>query len=125
MLGQKGIKTTEYVNVDQILIAPELAFSMGCVVDDALGVAVGSRKIVRAGTPLKGTPGTTTPMVAATDTDVCGILLHDVDVTDGDNNGTVLLFGFINKNRIDATTAAKFTATMQKNLPLVKMVAVN
>ena len=38
------------------------------------------------------------------------VLLHDVDVTDGNANGTALVFGFVNLNRIDATTVAKLKA---------------
>lgn len=33
-----------------------------------------------------------------------GILLHDVDVTDGDANGSLLIWGFVNVNRLDSAT---------------------
>ena len=35
------------------------------------------------------------------------VLLHDVDVTSGDANGTALYFGVVNMNRLDAETRAK------------------
>lgn len=35
------------------------------------------------------------------------VLLHDVDVTSGDANGTALYFGVVNMNRLDAKTRAK------------------
>lgn len=33
------------------------------------------------------------------------VLLHDVDVTSGNANGTALLFGFVNVNRVDSDVA--------------------
>ena len=35
------------------------------------------------------------------------VLLHDVDVTNGDANGTALYFGVVNMNRLDPATQAK------------------
>lgn len=35
------------------------------------------------------------------------VLLHDVDVTGGNNNGTALYFGVVNMNRLDPATRAK------------------
>lgn len=46
---------------------------------------------------------------AATDDKAAGVLLHDVDVTAGDNNGTLLIFGFVNINRLDDDTATALT----------------
>ena len=45
-----------------------------------------------------------------------GILLHDVDVTDGDANGSLLIWGFVNINRIDATTQAMITSALETAL---------
>lgn len=38
------------------------------------------------------------------------VLLHNVDVTDGNNNGTALIWGFVNINRLESDVAAKVTA---------------
>ena len=46
-------------------------------------------------------------IVNATVSDAKGILLHDVDVTTGNANGTLLIFGFVNVDRIDATVMEK------------------
>lgn len=48
--------------------------------------------------------------------DAVGILLHDVDVTDTDANCSLLIWGFVNLNRIDATTAALLTPAVQAAL---------
>jgi hypothetical protein len=37
------------------------------------------------------------------------VLLHDVDVTAGNANGTALIYGFVNVNRVDSDVAAAIT----------------
>lgn len=38
------------------------------------------------------------------------VLLHNVDVTDGNNNGTALIWGFVNINRLDTDVQSLVTA---------------
>lgn len=104
MLNYDGITKTSVTNANQILANVSLQYSVGCIVKQNIGVTVGSRKIAKAGTPIKidmknlQTPaekadGSTNAMNA--------VLLHDVDVTDGNKNGTALIFGFVNYNRLE------------------------
>lgn len=130
MLNQTGVRKETYGNTNQILFAVEHQVSMGVVVSKALGVAEGTKKVVKAGTPLTGKlDARTTAFTAATAgssteaSDAVGVLLHDVDVTTGNANGTLLLFGFVNTNRIDATTKAKLTDTVKAAMPMIKFVA--
>lgn len=128
MFNNTGIMKETYGNKNQILFAVEHQVSMGIVVDTTCGVAENGRKIAKAGTPVTGNldERTTafTPAVTTTGaSNAVGILLHDVDVTDDDNNGTVLLFGFVNTNRIDETTKAKITTEVKAALPMIKFVA--
>lgn len=130
MLNQTGVRKETYGNTNQILFAVEHQVSMGVVVSKELGVAEGTKKVVKAGTPLTGNlDARTTAFTAATAgssteaSDAVGVLLHDVDVTTDDANGTLLLFGFVNTNRIDATTKAKLTDTVKKAMPMIKFVA--
>lgn len=127
MFNNTGIMKETYGNKNQILFAVEHQVSMGIVVDTTCGVAENGRKIAKAGTPVTGNldERTTafTPAVTSEGSNAVGILLHDVDVTDDDNNGTVLLFGFVNTNRIDKTTKAKITAEVKAALPMIKFVA--
>lgn len=130
MLNQTGVRKETYGNTNQILFAVEHQVSMGVVVSKELGVAEGTKKVVKAGTPLTGDLDVrTTAFTAATAgssteaSDAVGVLLHDVDVTTGDANGTLLLFGFVNTNRIDATTKEKLTDTVKKAMPMIKFVA--
>lgn len=130
MLNQTGVRKETYGNTNQILFAVEHQVSMGVVVSKTLGVAEGTKKVVKAGTPLTGNlDARTTAFTAATAgssteaSNAVGVLLHDVDVTTGDANGTLLLFGFVNTNRIDATTKAKLTDTVKAAMPMIKFVA--
>lgn len=127
MLNNTGIKKETYGSGNQILFAVEHQVSMGIVVDETVGVVEGTKKIAKAGTPLTGNldaRGTAfTAATTSTDSNAVGILLHDVDVTVGDNNGTILLFGFVNTNRIDDKTKAKITAEVKAALPMIKFVA--
>lgn len=130
MLNQTGVRKETYGNTNQILFAVEHQVSIGVVVSKALGVAEGTKKVVKAGTPLTGNlDARTTAFTAATAgssteaSNAVGVLLHDVDVTTGDANGTLLLFGFVNTNRIDAITKAKLTDTVKEAMPMIKFVA--
>lgn len=120
MLNNTGIKKTTYGGPAQILFNVQNQMSVGIRVDDAYFVTRDGRKIVPAGTPLSGDlKARTTPFVKAVDkTDfvATGILLHDVDVTEGDNNGTLLIWGFVDLNKVDATTAALITKDCELDL---------
>lgn len=113
MFNQSGIMTTSGVSPVQILANSALQFSIGCIVDDAIVSTADAdgKKIAKAGTPLKVMlTNMQTPAVLATEEVVMNaVLLHDVDVTSGDANGTALLFGFVNVSAIDSTTAALIT----------------
>lgn len=130
MLNQTRVRKETYGNTNQILFAVEHQVSMGVVVSKALGVAEGTKKVVKAGTPLTGNlDARTTAFTAATAgssteaSNAVGVLLHDVDVTTGDANGTLLLFGFVNTNRVDSTTKAKLTDIVKAAMPMIKFVA--
>lgn len=112
MLNKGTITRVGHGNRTQILASVEMQSSVGCIVDSALGAVVDGRRIVPAGTPLtvdledrEGTPAVLATGASAMN----AVLLHDVDVTDGDANGTALLFGFVNLNRIDDATVALIT----------------
>ena len=132
MYNNTGVTKTSYLNKNQILFAVEHQVSMSIVVDDTAGTEDNTmkRKIVKAGTPLTGSlDARTTAFTKASSSgspsasNAVGILLHDVDVTAGENNGTLLIFGFVNTNRIDATTKALITAEVKAALPMIKFVA--
>lgn len=125
MLNRSGIKKTTAVSTKQILGNVELQYSVGIVVAQAVGVQEGTRKIAKAGMPVTGDLNARTTAFTeanADGSDVVGILLHDVDVTDGAANATLLLFGFVNMNMIDSTTQGKLVAAVTKALPMIKFI---
>lgn len=121
MLNQSGINKTVGTAPVQILFNVQNQMSVGVKIAKNFAGAVteNGRKIVKAGTPLSGDlTARGTAFVAAADTSApaVGILLHDVDVTDNDANCSLLIWGFVNLNRIDSTTAAKITANRKTEL---------
>lgn len=121
MLNKSGISKETLTSPTQILASVQLQYSVGVVVGEVLGVEVGSKKIAKAGTPIKvDLSSLTTPVTAPTasvadsspeaPSDMNAVLLHDVDVTSGDANGTALLFGFVNINRLESDVASKVKA---------------
>lgn len=112
MLNRDGVHKTTLTATRQILANVELQSSVGCIVPQSIGVTVGTRKIAKAGTPIKiDLMNLQTVAVKADETNALNaVLLHDVDVTSGNANGTALVFGFVNVNRVDADVAAAITA---------------
>lgn len=116
------IKTQSYVNVNQILFNTDPQVSVGILVSNE-GISADSegKKIVKAGTPLTGSlEARGTAFAKATTTsgasNAVGVLLHDVDVTAGAENGTLLIFGFVDLNKVDTTTAALVTSEVKAAL---------
>lgn len=114
MLNRSGITKTGLAATKQILANVDLQSSVGCIVPQSLGVAVGSKKIAKAGTPIKiDLMNLQTAAVKADGaTALNAVLLHDVDVTDGNANGTALIFGFVNVNRVDSDVVTAITTAV-------------
>ena len=120
MLNNDGVKKATYGAPKQILANVEFQYSVGCRVPKTMGVSVNGRTLVKAGTPIKIDLGNLQTVAVAPDSTADpavvanAVLLHDVDVTDaaagGAKNGTALLWGFVNINRLDSDVQAKVTA---------------
>lgn len=131
-----GIKRTNGMNTDQILLNVQHQVSLSVVVskdiDESAVVTVNGKKYVKAGTPLSGsldarttpfvlgkvdtTPtGTDTTPTVATATPV-GVLLEDVEITTGNANGTLLIFGFVNTNRLANSVKTLLTSDVKTAL---------
>ena len=113
MLNKSGITTTTAVSSTQILADVSFQVSVGCIVAKAVGVAVGSQTIAKAGTPIVIDYGNLQTAATAGTIGASGtanaVLLHDVDVTAGNANGTALVFGFVNVNRLESDVQSKYT----------------
>lgn len=117
MLNQSGITKVSATTPKTILVAPEMAISFPCILANT-GVEADSdgKKIIKAGTPITGSLEArgTAFTVASTDgtsgeSNAVGLALHDVDVTAGNANATVLVQGVVKSDEIDTTTAALIT----------------
>ena len=108
-----SITKKEYGNDKQILIAPELAFTIGALVGNS-GVDADSegRKIIKAGTPVGGSTSVLTnrQTVLTVGGTAQGVVLHDVDVTAGDANATIVLEGTIDLLKLDSATATALSS---------------
>lgn len=124
----QGFFKTEYLNERQILfnVGADVNISVGVVVSDAdVEANADGKKIIKAGTPLTGNlKARTTPFTAATTassvSNAVGVLLHDVDVTRGSNNGTLLIDGFVDLNKVDTDIQAKITSEVETALVHVR-----
>lgn len=114
MLNRSGITNTSLAATKQILANVDLQSSVGCIVPQTLGVVVGSKKIAKAGTPIKIDLMNLQTVAVKADgtTPLNAVLLHDVDVTAGNANGTALIFGFVNVNRVDSDVATAITTAV-------------
>lgn len=122
MFNNTGITKKTAVAPNQILMFTDLQVGVSIIVNNT-GISAGDdgKKIIKAGTPVSGdltardtafTKASTTEGVS----NAVGVLLHDVDVTAGNNNGTLLLFGFVDLNKLDTTTAALITTEVKTAL---------
>lgn len=104
-----AIKTTDYTNETDILIAPELAFAIPVIVTNASVIEDSEgRKIIKAGTPLYASANVflnrqTKMTTASTSNTVYGVARWDIDVTDGDTNATMLVAGYVDYLKLDST----------------------
>lgn len=85
-------------------------------------------KIVKAGTPIAGTltnrgVAFTVAKDAGDTSNAVGILEHDVDVTKGNANGSCITFGFIDVDKLDASTVALLTDAAKKKLVGIQFVS--
>ncbi len=119
-MAQMVSKETYNVSKD-ILLAPHLAFTISAIVGST-GVSNNAegRKIIPAGTPVGGTTSvlvTRSTVLQVTNTNsnganAQGVLLHDVDVTNGNTNAQVVIRGVVDSSKcptIDATAKTALT----------------
>ena len=97
----------DYGNTKEILMFPDhyVAFAHTFLKDDAASTLVGGRKIIKAGT-----------IYPANGATAKGVVMYDVDVTDGDQSGAIIVHGFIKQSAIPAEPSPEAKAA----LPLIK-----
>lgn len=130
MLNRTGITKVTGAAPNQILFNVDNQMSVSIKVSKSVTgtVTENGRKILKAGTPLNGdlTARGTAFVNAKDNTDstgsspngkpAVGVLLHDVDVTDADANGSLLIWGFVNLSRLSTGATTLLTAARQTEL---------
>lgn len=114
-----GVVKTTYTNENDILIAPELAFALSCKIGNT-GVSANSegKKIIKAGTPLYVASGKSVvkdrdevlTVSSANSAVLSGIARHDVDVTAGTENDSILIAGYVDVYKLDSSVQTAVTA---------------
>lgn len=87
------VKTTKYSNRKEILKVADhfVALKKTFKMNDEAATTVDGRKIIKAGT-----------VYPKNDATAIGMVLNDVDVTEGDADGALLVHGIVDKDKIPA-----------------------
>lgn len=111
-----GIKKESAVTPKTILYCGDPCVAVPAILSATGAATVEGKKIVKAGTPVAGDlTARNTAFTKATTTAV-GVVQHDTDVTDGDANGSVILFGFVDMAKLDDDVAAQITTEVKTAL---------
>jgi hypothetical protein len=118
----QGYYKESAVSNKQILFYTNPAISVGIVAsNDGIEANEEGKKIIKAGTPMAGKLTERATAFTKTNTNTAvGVLLHDVDVTLGNNNATLLIDGFVNLNRLDSDVATMITDDVITAIPHVR-----
>lgn len=125
-MANKVVKETFGAPEKHILIANNsYMVTLGAqVTNTGVDADADGRKILRAGTPLSGDiTKRGTAFVKATTTEgvsnATAVLMHDVDVTAGAENGTIILAGCVDLLKLDTATKALVTSAVTTALPRI------
>lgn len=116
----KMVKITTYDAPElDVLLNPDNAFEIGVIVSNT-GVNADSngRKIIKAGTPVGGTTNVlqtrntvlTVTNSSSTGANSQGVLRHDVDVTNGNANATLIVRGEVDSSKCPTLDSTVITA---------------
>ncbi len=128
MVNQSTISTVSAGTRKTILVDELNSTAFSCMVaNTGISADADGRKIAKAGTPLTGNleaRGTAFAKASTTSgvSNAVGILLHDVDVTDGTRNAQVVVFGFIDLNKLESDVQALITSEVKTALKMIQFV---
>ena len=117
------MESTVFGASKNILIAPELAHTIGCIVgNDGVEAGDDGRKVIKAGTPVGGDTNVLenrqTVLKVTNDAEngskSQGVILHDVDVTKGNANATLIVAGVIDTEKLDKKIDTTAQAALTK-----------
>lgn len=121
-MANKIVKETYGAPEKHILIANDSYMVTLPGIIKATGVSAGAdgKKIVKAGTPVYGDieKRDTGFTVSAESGNPVAVVMHDVDVTAGDENGTIVIAGCVDLLKLDASVRTA-VASVKANLPRI------
>lgn len=125
MLNQSTQTSVTGVTQKTIVFDSQLKFATSVILANTGLVADSDgKKIIKAGTPLTGSllaRGTAFTVAATTEgvSNAVGICQNDVDVTAGNANGSIIIFGFIDEAKLDAAVVTALDAPARAALKLI------
>ena len=126
MLNQTGVETKSYGAPEKNILVDPLNSTAVSIVVANTGVTADTegKKIIKAGTPVYGSlqaRNTAFKISGEQGAKPAGVILHDVDVTAGNANSQIVIFGTIDVSKVDATTATTLIAA-EANLKMIQLV---
>ena len=117
-MSNKVVITDYPKNPKQIMIADSEMISLGVQLSNTgVSADTNGRKIIKAGTPITGDLRTrNTAFTVTSSNNVVGIVLHDVDVTAGTENGVIVIFGVVDLEKLESDVQSKITSTIEDAL---------
>ena len=122
------MRKTEFMVENDILIAPELAVGLSCMIGQGGATTVDGVKVIKAGTPLYGSADVRVnrnTVLTATATGTCqGLARHDVYFTNNEEyiNDTLLIEGFVDIDMLASDVVSKITADVKTALPHIQFI---
>lgn len=119
-MANKVIKTVLGAPEKHILIANDsyMVTLPAQVTNTGVDADANGRKILRAGTPLAGDITKRDTAFTKTNSNTArAILMHDVDVTAGAENATIILAGCVDLLKLDSATQALITSNVKGAIP--------
>ena len=112
----RTVKTTTYEN------SVDISFGRGSVIY-SVPVTVKAGTSLKAGTPIAGDGGTialktATVVIKANGATAEGVLLHDVDATNGQTAGTMVIMGILDKVKVETSIGEAIDAAVA--IPMVQ-----
>lgn len=123
-MANKVVTNTYGAPEKHILIANDsYMVTLGAIIK-ATGVTAGTdgRKVVKAGTPLYGDiekRDTGFTIAGAQGATPSCVLMHDVDVTAGDENGTIVIAGCVDLLKLESSVKTALTSAIKAALPRI------
>lgn len=126
MLNQSGVVKVSGTTRKTILVDEKNSTALSIVVANT-GVTADAdgKKIIKAGTPVYGNleARNTAFTISGSEGEVpAGIILHDVDVTAGDANSQVVIFGTIDVSKLDSDVQTALTAAVKASFKMIQFV---